>query len=219
MKKIVVIFCFCTLILCGGCAGNMDLKDSFSEITRDYYIGSSTDGKMKCSVSVGEREQPYAVDGKHCQAVDFSLIVLKFDFYVQDQQILLEFLEGEKVEEVLLEFNPINGTYMADMGFAISAGGDYLIKCLGYSAKLIKESENFKVNYAQAIELSVDELGKRLNLYYNGKSFAGECYLKVISNPNETFDNLYWLFSVVGQNGAGNNVLIDVYSGKIMLAN
>ena len=74
------------------------------------------------------------------------------------------------------------------------------------------------MGYEEALKKATVTLGEKIDGYYNGNVFAAECYLKVLCKPNEYFDNLYWIFSIVGRNGDSSNVLIDIKSGEVVLA-
>ncbi len=220
MKKICILsFILFTLIFFCGCNQKIDIMSQFSEITKLYYSGVSADGQMRGMISVGEREEPYIIDGKHGANTDFSLIVLRFQFVKQENQITVDFYSGQVKNSVILEYNPLNNTFMADLGYSLKSDGDYSIKYGNYVIEFYEESESFKVDYEQAIKKSLNELGDRISLFYKGERFIGECYLKILNRLDDEIDNLYWIFTIVGGNGESSNVVINIQDGAVILSN
>ena len=220
MKKIfATAFILLTAFFMAGCNQKMDINTRFSEITKIYYSGISNDGHMSASISVGQREEPYIVDGKHGKNCDFSLLIVKFDNAVYFNEITIDFFVDNQSQSVILEFNPINSTFMADLGYALQDGKNYSMTYSNYSLSFERTSDGFKVGYEDAVQMSINELVDQLSGYYNGNVFAGECYLKILSKSEDGVPNLYWIFTVIGENGNSNNVLIDIKDGEIILSN
>ena len=220
MKRILTFaIILVSMISMFGCNQKIDINDQFSEITRVYYNGQSMDGQMSASISVGEREEYYIIDGKHTENCDFSLIVIRFHFLIEETEINIDFFTNYEKTNVTLEYNPLNSTYIADLGYAIDDGKEYSIKYQENSLHFVKASSSFKVDYKSAIETSLIELGDKIDSYYNGNVFNGECYLKILSKPDGDFQDLYWIFTVVGKNKKSNNVVIDIKDGSIILSN
>lgn len=220
MKKMLafVLILFSAFLLF-GCTGNSDINSSFSEITRVYYNGISPGGEINASISVGEREQPYIIDGKHGQNVDFSLIVVKCNFEVKDYEITVDFFTDNQKNSVNLEFNPLNNTFMADLGIKLDENATYSLIYKNIAIEFNKSSDDFKIDYKKAIDKSIEALGSAIDEYYSGDVFKGECYLKILNKPNDDFLQLYWIFTVIGENGNSNNVLIDLQNGDVVLSN
>lgn len=218
-KTFAVAFILLSAFLMIGCNQKVDITTQFSEITKVYYSGTSSDGQASASISVGQREEQYIIDGKHTKNCDFSLLIVRFDFNVSANEITIDFYSDDQKTSVILEFNPLNSTYMADLGYALDGECQYALTYNNYTIEFERASDNFKVGYEDAINKSTAELGEKLNSYYNGNNFEGECYLKILSKPDEDFQKLYWIFTVVGQNDNSNNVLIDIEDGSIILSN
>lgn len=220
MKKIFVflLITICSVLLF-GCQPKSNINDYFSEITRVYYNGTSSDGKMSGSISVGEREEPYIVDGKHNKLCDFSLLVLSFRFRIDANEISVNFQSGANEKTVTLEFNPLNNTYMTDLGYALEEGQTYSINYENYSFIFEKVNDGFSLDFQEAINKSIDVLGDKIQNYYNGNNFLGECYLKILSKPDGYFKDLYWVFTIVGQDDKSNNVILDIKDGSLVISN
>ena len=69
----------------------------------------------------------------------------------------------------------------------------------------------------KAINIGVEQYKDVLQGYYYNGSLHAECYLKVVAKYN--FDDIYWYFSIVGQDGKNYSMLIDVNTGNVTLNN
>lgn len=220
MKKMFVcIVAFLSMFLMVGCTQKREIKESFSEITYAYFCGVSLDEKMTASISVGKREEPYIIDGKHGKNCDFSLLIVKFDFYVEENEISVDFYSNNIKDVIILEYNPLNSTFMVDLGYALENENVYSLGYQNYILEFKNESEGFKVDYNLAIKKSLETLGEKILSYYRGNNFEGECYLKIFSKLEDGKQNLYWIFTVVGENQKSNNVVIDIQQDKVILSN
>ncbi len=216
MRKIlVVVMIFVSIFMLSGCGQERRPENSFSEITYDYYSG--TNDTLFASISVGKREEPYAIDGNHGENVDFSLVTLKFSSRQQFNQLAVDVVNDDGTMQLLLEFNPLNNSYMGDLGRAID--GEISIIYGETILNLQKTSENFSINYQTAIEKAILALDGEIEKYYTNGIFEGECYLKILSEVDEKFEDLYWVFTIVGKNGDTSNVVIDTITGDTTLSN
>lgn len=219
MKKFFVAVIICFSIFClFGCERKVDISTQFSEITYEYYSGQSVCGKVVANISVGEREDPYIIDGKHETTCEFSLLVVSFDFWLEENNITIEFFKNQSMQSVMLEFNPLNSTYMTDLGFALDNESEYYMVYKNYTLSFSMISKDFKVDFEDAIMLSLSELGDKVQAYYQGKNFEGECYLKILRRVEEEV-KFYWIFTIIGIDGKSNNVLIDIDKREIILSN
>ena len=74
LKKILIALSVVCSLMFVGCRMENQSADYMSEQTWTYFYGAN--GGVKCSISVGERERDYKLDGKHGNVCDFSLIIL-----------------------------------------------------------------------------------------------------------------------------------------------
>lgn len=218
MKKIV--FCLTILsvaFMLSGCIKQeekVDVADNMSEITNIYFAGRN--GGDRASISIGEREEPYILDGVHQPTCEFSLIVLMLENQ-QDEDFLTATLSvnGEE-KSIEMEYNPIAHAFMYDLGYNLKDKDD--IK-LTYGNKIISfsnESENFAIDSIEAIEIAkkrlIDEIS---DLTQNGK-FEGECYLKVLGESGSDFKELFWAFTIVDKDGENYNIIISAKDGTVL---
>ena len=214
MKKLfLIISLIISALLLFGCTPKQQIKSSFSEITYLFYYGEDASKGICLSISVGEREQPYIIDGNHTDNVDFSLVTLSFS----QKQTFNKISVNIDDSEILLEFNPLNNSYMGDLGYKIENEN---ISCIVEENAIIlqKISDNFAVDYNQATQIAISALGESLNSYHSNGNFQGECYLKILKEE-ENNSTLFWIFTVIGRQGQSNNVVIDTNSGEVVILN
>ena len=218
MKKMFLLIfslLFCSFFLI-SCKNNQKIEENISEITKIYFYGENNDGDLKCSISVGQREDPYKVDGIHNPTCDFSLISLNSKVY-QGEQIDVSIFLDDICYKLVLYFNPVSNVYINDLGFAIEGNDAVYIEVNGKNFNLYNLSNDFKIGYTDAINISVDKLQNELSSLFDNGKFLGECYLKILSNPNS--DKLFWLFTVQTRHVDSINLIISIDTGEIIMQN
>ena len=194
------------LFLFTGC-NDLSINNCISEITFTYFKGQdSSSSSVYASISVGEREEPYKMDGKHRKNVDFALINLILDDVSQNEVMATIDIDGT-ASEIMLEFNPRTSSYMADLGYAISGDSDVNLKVDNYSIDFSNISKDFKVDYNKALEIGEKMLSENV-ANFSSSNFDGEIYLKLFTM--EGSDVLYWIYTAVYENGVTYNFAINV---------
>ena len=75
--------------------------------------------------------------------------------------------------------------------------------------------ENSKIS--QILNIAKENLKEELVDFYDGNNFLGECYLKILTEQKGNFEDLFWYFSVTGQNNEVLNIVISVESGEVLV--
>ncbi len=218
MKKLVI--CFMMLLLSVtlvGCSKKLKIEDCMSEITKIYYQAKSD--SVNGSICVGQREENYVIDGKHTKTCDFSLITLKFNNQQVENQINVNISVNDVEKQIVLELNPVNHTYMADLGYALGEDDKVSISYKEINLNFVNVSKNFNINHNKAIEIAIDEFGNELNKFYRKGNFEGECYLKVLTFNSNGDEDLFWIFTIVGSDKQAKNIIININDGSINLKN
>lgn len=218
MKKIVmfIMIMMCPFILM-GCQHESDVKDNISEVTNIYFQGESENGELDASISVGQRENPYIIDGIHQKTCDFSLLVLSFNGLLNEDEITINLSVNDTTTELILYFNPLNSTFMNDLGYNLKENDKVSLTYQNYSIDFENISNNFSINFKQAIDIACNELDEEIKNLYSSNVFKGECYLKILSKQGDKSGKLFWIFTVVGQDKSNHNVVISVEDGSIIL--
>lgn len=215
MKKIFVVFAILLSSLVMFSCGNKDLvMDNMSEITKTYFEGQDENNNIKVSISVGQRENPYIIDGFHQKTCDFSLVVLTLD-NVSGNEITASIEINEIIQDINLYFDPRNNTYITDLGYALDEEDKVCIIYGDHKISLDNISKNFTVDYQKASDIASQKIASQIDEFYASGSFNAECYLKIFTKDN----NMYWGFSIIGQNGKSYNVIINVYNEDIIISN
>lgn len=207
-KKLTVAFMFMmTPVMLVGCQSTASIEDNMSEQTNIYFTAKS--GDHSASISVGTRENPYIIDGYSQKNCDFSLINVKFSSNLTDNIIAGKITINDKESDVKLDFNPISRSYMVDLGYQLKGEDNVKLVYDGIEFNFENITGNFAVSGEDAIEIAKTQLSKEIASYTNGKTFEGECYLKVLGKA-DSFDKLFWCFTIEGRDGKTYNIVISV---------
>ena len=219
MKKVFpLIFLFILPLFLVGCGTKkFQLQEYMSEITTSYYQAEGEG--LNISLSVGQREIDYKVDGLHGATCGFSLFEIKFDNILEENTINISVIIDGKDYSLVLEHNPVNNTYMGDLGFAISNDSSVQVKVEGQTLNLTNVSNNFAVSSDEALEKASVVLIDELASCYNNGNFCGECYLKILNEQDGSFNELFWCFSLVCNQGIKYDVVINVQTGEVVGVN
>ena len=218
MKKFVFVFLlvlFCPLVFT-GCSQSSEglIKGALAEVTEDYFFGQNT--AFSLSISVGRRENPYMIDGKAQALVDFSLLVFKDKSgALHDDSIDAGIVVNGKKAEVCLEYNPIAGTFMVDLGYRLGKNDIVEFEYSGRAISLNKISDGFHLSSDEAIRLASKTFKELIASHKTSTGLNGECYLKVLGQKDDG-GHLYWCFTFVNRSGKSYNLIISVEDGKVI---
>ena len=217
MKKIIISFLTLLIpVLMFGCQKSVSLEESMSEVTKIYFTAENE--YVNANISVGRREEDYIIDGKHTKNVDFSLISLKFNNLLPVNQINVLLIVNNVSTSVVLDLNPANHYYMTDLGYLLKETDKVSLQYESLSLVFENVSQNFGVDYREALKIAKTELGDKIDKYYNGKDFKGEGYLKILTGKDEEEGQLFWVITLVSRDGSKNNVVLSVTDGKIIIS-
>ena len=114
MKKKILcltcILCFAMLALYGCGKTTLDfVQENMAEMTNVYYYGENDD--FYCSLSLGQRENPYLLNGKCEKVVDFALLSVVFEETPSSSVVEVEVdIDGQKCQKEL-EKNSLNQSW------------------------------------------------------------------------------------------------------------
>lgn len=197
-----------------ACGKTLDgyVLDNMAEITKEYYFGENDD--MFVTLSVGEREEDYLLNGQATELVDYSLLVIKFKEENILRAITLVVQSGEDSADVEAEYNSFNNSYMVDIVDDITIGEDFSIVYDGQTVTLSKQ--NFAINYENALQIACENLSDELEAQKSYNHFNAECYLRVMSGRDNDFSELYWCFTCLNYEGESFTVVISTADGSIL---
>ena len=212
MKKfsLLLIILLCPIVLFGCTLGSSKIEDYMSELTKVYFKGTDVEHpNIRASISVGTRETPYKIDGIHQKTCDFSLISINFNEIFDKETIKASITINEEIKELELYYNPINSSYMNDLGYALNDTDTITLIYNDYNITFTNITKDFKVDYKKAIEVASEKLKAEIEPLWNNGNFMGECYLEILTLQEGNFDQLFWYFRVVTQ---------DIQTYKIVIS-
>lgn len=195
------------LSFCCGCVQYDELnlvKANMSERSDVYFFSDNPD--LQVSLCSGEREEPYAYDGYSCNKLGFALLTAQLGSC--DTEIAYITIDGRE-QEVLFEFNYVTSNHVADLEQRLTGNERIYIKHGEKSANLACKSVDFGVSADEAISLGVETMMEFIAPLCDQNNFLGECYLKILDSLSGGFVDVFWLFSVLDQNGHIENIVIS----------
>ena len=217
LKKVFITLSL--LVVCLGVAGcgktiNNVVRENMSEITKVYYFGQNDD--FYATLSVGERENEYFYDGKSTDNVNYTLLTIKFNNYLNEDIIWIQVASGENSIRVEAEYNDMSDTFMVDIVDEIELSDTVFVNYNGSSAELEKVSANFTIQYDKAIDIACENLQSELENLKSYSHFNGECYLRILNQKENNFDDFYWCFTCLGQDESNFSIIISSVDGSIL---
>ena len=216
MFKKVLVSLSLLLVVFGvtACGKTIDshVQNNMAEITKDYYFGENE--TMFVTLSVGEREKDYLLNGQATEPVNYSLLVIKFKEENIAKAIVLQVRSGDATSDVEAEYNSFNNSYMVDIVDDITIGEDFSIVYDGQTVTL--EKQNFAINYENALQIACENLKDKLEEQKSYNHFNAECYLRVMSENDNDFSDLYWCFTCLNYKGESFTVIISTVDGSVL---
>ena len=221
MRKLVVFFLvLINSFLLGGCNKYYKLtKSSIAEIRHNVFVGSSDN--LDITFMSGKREKDYVINGYNTELVDFGIITITIknpNLKLSDPTFALT-IDTLRYEEVL-EKNPFDGTYVADIGVVVDNSlSSMTIKV--FMGELIEEiqlnnlSYDWKLNSYDALKLACKTLKNELKSLITNE-FLGEVYIKIIKDTIVDDGSYYWYVNFVSRNGIYHSTIIDPLTSEIL---
>lgn len=202
-----------TLFACGKTPLNY-VRDNLSEKTEVYFLGEND--KFYCSLSSGEREEDYFMDGKSGETVGFALLSFSLT-EINHSNILKVNLSIDNVRsEVELEANSMSGTFLADLEKRLTGNEIIEITYGGKTQRLDNLSKNFTIDCDRALEIAAKELEDKILQKKTYANLNAECYLRIMDKKANNFDGIFWCFTVVNTDNKNFSVIISTEDGSIL---
>ena len=214
-KKVLVSLSLLVVLFgvsaCGKTISSYVLEN-MAEITEEYYFGENEE--MVVTISKGQRESVYRVNGEATDLVDCALLTIRFkEENIRDAMALDITSQGTTVQ-VEAEYNSFNNTYMKDIVDDIALGDEVSVVYEGQTLALTKQ--NFSINSQKAIEIASETLSEELDALKSYNNFNGECYLRIINMKDNDFSDLYWCFTCVDREGNNITIILSTETGDVL---
>ena len=217
MKKVFIFVSVFLMMFVFTSCGKSDFEivsANMSERTNVYYFGQNE--KMCASLAYGEREKNYFMDGNSGDKIEFSLLTISFfdDVDYANINVMVSIDGVEFAQE--LEYVPSASGFMCDLQKTVSGSEKIEIKYENYAILIENISKKFGINSNKAIEIGCEEFKEKIEKLRKGSQFFGECYLKILDKRKNNFDNFFWCFTLLDENGNSFSVVISTVDGKIL---
>ena len=215
MKKLIVAFSL-VFILFGvaGCGKtiNNHVEENMSEITKDFYFGEND--SFYATLSVGERESSYLYNGQSTESVDFALLTLTFKNGSSLNTVEVVLNDGTNSYDVELMSDDMSVDFMADIVNLFSFGEAFTLTYNNENVELTRISDEFGIDYQEALNIACGNLKEELESCKSYNNFNAECYLRVLREKENNFDNLYWCFTCLNYEGESFSIVFSTVDGE-----
>ena len=224
MKKfiiLVMLLCTCVIFIDACSPKTLALvQENIAEVHYNIYAGASDE--VSCTYSAGKREIDYKLNGYATELIDFGLIT----FVVNNPNVVadapsFELSYGKVKTEGVLEQNPYDGSYVADIKQIITTPTEMIatIKLGSYvkNITLYAISPAWKITYNDALQIATKHANKTLKTLVSNNEFLGETHIKILTDTSGNgLDTYYWFVSFLGRQGTKVAVLIDTMTGAVL---
>lgn len=215
-KLLLGLMLICVGFSCLACGTTTKglVMDNMSEMTKVYYFGENED--FYCSLSSGQREKEYSMDGKHRGEENFALLSLNLSESISSQLVKATVIIDGQSSEVELEINSISSAYLVDLERELSGSETIEVVYDGQSLILENLSKDFAVNYQQALDIACSEMEDKIVEKRSFNNLNAECYLRVLDKKANDFDNVFWCFSVLNCDNENYSIIISTVDGSVL---
>ena len=228
-KNIIKFLCSLVLVVASisfvGC--KEQTKEAVDNINNHIIesrniIFAGSDDNFYATFCVGEREEPYGLDGVVNNKVPFGIVT----FAKSDNKLLEEedyeftiFINGEEVKG-RIEKSPYDNTYSADIGRSVDDNAEISLNVeadgKSFSETLFNESKNFQISRERAIEIAGEGLKNEIAEMLKVEDNSCEAMVKILKDYSGETNRYFWYVGMVCSNGKTAGILIDVNTGEII---
>lgn len=220
IKKVLISFC---LLLClfflFSCGTNKDnvnkLESSLSEYRKNLFLYKNN--SYVVTLTSGERESNYIMNGEKTNLVDFGVLTLKFTNVFAGSKLQFELKINNDTYAGEFELNPYDNSFVYDIQKQVSDDSEVSLYLIDFdeTIKLNCLSKNWQFNYKQALQIFADNHKPQIEGITTNNKLQGEIYIKTVAEDSN-LSNIYWYVLLVCKNGEMYANLISVTTGEIM---
>ncbi|MBQ7308496.1 MAG: hypothetical protein IJW82_08255 [Clostridia bacterium] len=190
--------------------------DSVSEIRMAEYEGFDQD--FWVSFSCGYREDPYIIDGKKGDMIDYGVIKLVFFDFENNLNLSFFSLSINNDDYIVeLEQNPFDNSLMADIKICVKEKS-YVFANVKYGEvqKIIKMEEfisDFKIDNMKALSIFINSNKEIINEAIQNNVLVGEFHISILEKVSFDKNIKYWYINFF--NGKQDyKMCIDPYNAE-----
>ncbi|MDR0850577.1 MAG: hypothetical protein LBN07_03800 [Christensenellaceae bacterium] len=226
MKKIfgvagvltIVGFIVVLMAACSSSFGTI-AERGISEYRKNLFVAINDD--LGVSFVSGKRENPYKYDGKCKELVEFGVLTVKFhEPFVGVNPSFTLYIDSFQYNGQL-DFNPFDGTYVADIEKEFSDDIDISLRLHAggedYDMALSCVSKDFGIDYKQAFNVAIHAMQTYIEPHIKSGVLEGEIFIKFVGDNTMQLDTIYYYVYFVPKEGDSAACLIDI-EGNIIEA-
>ena len=199
-----------------GCGASSEqlVKKNMSEQTEVYYLGESQN--FYCTLSSGEREKNYLMNGQSGEKTDFALLSIIPNENIFSNIIKANLMIDGQLSEVELEINGLNHNYMVDLEKKLTGEEEVEIVYNGNALRLENVSKDFKINSDEAIEIACEQFKDKIESFKSYRNLNAECYLEILDKKANNFESIFWCFTILNTENQSYSIVISTEDGSIL---
>lgn len=187
-----------------------EYRDCLFYLKSEDFVATFTSGK---------REKDFYYDGVHTRLVPYGVLVVKYGSNVDINGVRNFVILIDSMQYTgRLEYNPIDGTFVNDIGVEISQNSDIYLRIWGGGvsdqAHMYCVSKDY-IGYKNALKIALDSIGGDIQKYESKRKLNGEFFIKFVGTESLEEVSYYVLF--VGDDKTSIICLIDAFSGAVKL--
>lgn len=221
MKKLIIfVLIMINSFLLVGCNKYYNLtKSNIAEIRHNIFVGNSDN--FDITFMSGKREKDYVVNGYNTTLIDFGIITISLkspNIEVQNPSFVLT-IDTLRYEEVL-EKNPFDGTFVADIGLIVDNNLPSMSVKV-FMGEIVEEivlsniSKDWQITSYDALKLACKTLKDYLEPLCQNE-FLGEVYIKIIKDTIVDDGSYYWYVNFASRNGIYHSTIINPLTSEIL---
>ena len=223
MKKKILIILVLMVSLVGltACKTNeINLSDYIIEERNNLF--TAQDDLYTVTLSSGNREENYDLDGEVTTLVPFGVITLARNDrapLANDSYTYYLKVNDESYTGFLIQ-SPVDNTYSVDIGNAIDSNAvvEIQITFTGYSFNqpMTCVSNDFAVDKTSALEIANEQLKEDVQNVMSNSNVKIEVVMKIMKDYSSESNSYYWYVGVISTNGDTLGILIDANTSEII---
>lgn len=225
MKKYIFVFvCFitCFIVLTGCSSVEYRLaKENIAEIRECLYVGENKE--INATLSCGKREKDYVINGYATELIEFGVLTFELlkpvDEFENFEPMFVLFV-GTKRYDGVLEKNPFDGTYVADIKKNINTTDvvNAKIMCGTFSSEVNLNllTDTWEINCEDALKIACKNQKENIKNFEENGAFLAEVYVKIVNDEEINKDEYFWYVNFVGRKGRNFAVIINTQNGEVM---
>ena len=186
---------------------------NMSDMRINFFEGENEE--LYAELSCGFREKTFAYDGVSTDKVECGVLGVVFKTEFSYSSICVNLNIDGTSKEYILDRSPFEYKYMVDLETIVDNKSEISLSLKNQSleCKLKCVSDDWKVQYTDAIKIGTEYFKDDLEKVCSNGKFLAEGYLKIVSKYD--YEKKFWYFSYIDRASSTKSVLIDVSTGKI----